>query len=266
MGISQRRRIVLQTTSAVLILILALPLYAFLVSAHGAEEETTEGINLAGVSLKALYAAGLLSLAALAYSLLKRQALPEMHKRMVFFIILVSIALATLFLIGTTIYLNFTSVTGGPVHWHADYEIIVCGEREQLIDPESLLLNRVGTSTLHEHNDDRMHIEGTPRTLESVNLGAFFGVTDGHMESGWLHFHTNEGEVNVKNGDLCNGKPASLMMFVEKQEGRDRFWKVSTEFGRYVPSPYATIPPGDRVKIIFSERPPEEILEELHGR
>ncbi|MBI4739249.1 hypothetical protein HY772_06880 [Candidatus Woesearchaeota archaeon] len=265
MKILHKRPVVTKTAANALFILVILILAASFVMAHGVEDDEDEDVDLTDLALKGIYAASIISLLVIAYSLIKGKGLAESHKKTVFVSILISVVLATVFLISTTVYLNFTSVTGGPVHWHADYELIICGEHKELVDPRSLLLNRVGTSTLHEHNDNRIHIEGTPRTLESVNLGAFFRVLNGHLEPGWLHFHSNEGEVNVKNGDQCDGKPAQLMMFIERQEGRDRVWKASTEFDDYIPSPHGTIPPGDRLKIFFSERSQEDILRELHG-
>src|SRR3972149_5373361 len=43
------------------------------------------------------------------------------------------IVLATLFLAGSTVYLNLTSITGGPVHWHADFPVCACGEEPELV-------------------------------------------------------------------------------------------------------------------------------------
>src|SRR3989344_2730996 len=73
-------------------------------------------------------------------------------KRAAFLVIAVSIAASTLYLSGATVYLNLKSATGGPVHWHADYEVWACGVRYELVDPTGFD-NRVGPPLLHEHTD-----------------------------------------------------------------------------------------------------------------
>lgn len=65
-----------------------------------------------------------------------------------------------LFLGASTIYLNVKADSGGPVHWHADFEIWACGNQLELKDPYEFLSNKVGTPTLHEHDDQRIHLEG----------------------------------------------------------------------------------------------------------
>src|SRR5689334_20592308 len=69
------------------------------------------------------------------------------------FVILV--ATGTLF--GSTIYLNTSSDSKGPVHWHADFEVWACGVQLELRNPSGFLSNKIGTPTLHEHDDQRIH-------------------------------------------------------------------------------------------------------------
>ena len=57
----------------------------------------------------------------------------EKEKKILFVILSVSVLLSTFYLAGFTIYENVKSETGGPIHWHADYKIIVCDKRLDLI-------------------------------------------------------------------------------------------------------------------------------------
>ena len=84
----------------------------------------------------------------------------------VLFSLIVIVTLGTTFTIsGGTIYLNLNSATGGPVHWHTDFEIWACNNELELRDPHGALSNKIGTPTLHEHNDKRIHLEGVPVEL-----------------------------------------------------------------------------------------------------
>src|SRR3989344_115684 len=82
------------------------------------------------------------------------------YKKFFFLSITIPVAMVTLYLAGHTLYENAISVTGGPVHWHADYQVWHCGERIDLVDP-NFPSNKIGTPLLHEHDDDRVHMEGT---------------------------------------------------------------------------------------------------------
>ena len=62
---------------------------------------------------------------------------------------------------------------------------------------------------------------------------------------------TNDGLISVHNGDFCNEKPAKLYVFVNGnliENPKD-----------YVVSPYQNVPPGDRIKFVFTERNIEDI-------
>ena len=97
----------------------------------------------------------------------------ERMKWILFLGIVIPVLLATAYSAGTTIYLNRNSATGGPVHWHADFEIWKCGQKIDLLDPTGLS-NRIGTPVFHEHGDDRIHVEGVVMNLEDVSLHHFF--------------------------------------------------------------------------------------------
>lgn len=100
-----------------------------------------------------------------------------------FIVFVITVGTGTLF--GSTIYLNVKSDSGGPVHWHADIEFWACGVQLELRNPSGFLSNKIGTSTLHEHNDQRIHLEGVV-VDDSVDatVGKFMRVIGGSISSG----------------------------------------------------------------------------------
>ena len=90
-----------------------------------------------------------------------------------------TMAFSTLALIGGTVYLNVSSESGGPVHWHADFEVWACGNELELRDPVGFS-NKIGTWTLHEHDDHRIHLEGVAVEKHiDASLGKFMYVIGG---------------------------------------------------------------------------------------
>src|SRR3989344_70178 len=110
--------------------------------------------------------------------------------------IVLTILANTIYLVGSTIYLNQQSATGGPVHWHADYQIWNCGKQIELKDPEGFS-NKVGTEVVHEHNDNRMHIEGVILDLDDSSPHHFFESLGGGMSDTHLTIPTEEGIVSI---------------------------------------------------------------------
>lgn len=98
-----------------------------------------------------------------------------------------SIVGSTVLLFGTTIYLNTKSDSGGPVHYHADIEFWACGNELEIVNPQTRWSNKVGTATLHEHNDKRIHLEGVVVDEEyDVSLGKFMTVIGGSLDAAEL--------------------------------------------------------------------------------
>ncbi len=174
--------------------------------------------------------------------------------------IAIPVVLVTLYTAGATIYLNIISETKGPVHWHADYEIWNCGRQVSLIKPKSLM-NRIGTPIFHEHGDNRIHVEGIVYKTSDVSLHAFFTAIGGMLREASLALPTDEGLVEIDNGDLCNGKPGMLQVFLYRVINPDPTKKTGflyeqiklDDFEEYILAPYATIPPGDCLIIEFDE-------------
>ncbi len=164
----------------------------------------------------------------------------------VLFIGFVTVTVAcTLFLAGSTIYLNVVSSSGGPVHYHADYEVWKCGEELELEDPKGLS-NKIGTSTIHEHNDKRIHIEGVLVSPKDASLGNYFQAVGGSFDDNMLSFLSHHGHITLKNGENCPDYPsAQLQVFLYKVEGEFYSQAKIKEPQNYIISPASTVPPGD---------------------
>ena len=174
----------------------------------------------------------------------------ELTKKIMYISIVAVISLVTIYLILTTMQLNINSVTKGPVHWHADYEIWVCGKEIKLAEPKGLS-NEQGTELTHSHNDKRMHVEGILLDKKEASLGAFFHAVGGSLSDDGIKIPADDGLASVHDGDKCNEKPAKLYVFVNG--------KLIGNPHDYVISPYEKVPPGDRIKFVFTEKPIEEI-------
>jgi hypothetical protein len=177
-----------------------------------------------------------------AYMFLVRSPHTESHKLEVFWILTILIAGSSIFLAVDTIHHNITSETGGPVHWHMDYQVWNCDEQLDLIDP-IFPRNKVGSPVFHEHNDDRIHVEGTLHKISDVALGKYFTIVGGELSSQGFSYPTVDEVVHVSNGDICDGQPGELAVYVNGKK-RDNY--IS-----YVMSPEALVPPGDCTIIEF---------------
>lgn len=129
----------------------------------------------------ALYASAILGATALVAILFKKK---KSLKLPLFLIMAVTLLGTTLLLFGSTIYLNTKSESGGPVHWHTDVEFWACGAELELRDPAGRFSNKIGTSTYHEHNDKRIHLEGVVvRKSQDASLEKFMRVAGGYLAS-----------------------------------------------------------------------------------
>jgi len=169
----------------------------------------------------------------------------ENYKKLIFIAMVIPVILSSLYLAGNTIYENVVSETGGPVHWHADYEVWACGEKLDFLDPKGLK-SKIGSSTFHEHNDDRIHFEGTPEKISDINLGNYFKIIGGELEKGHLLYPTDQGVVEYENLDSCPGEgPGKLKVYVNG--------KLEENFEDYIIYPDSLVPPGDCIIAVFDE-------------
>lgn len=173
------------------------------------------------------------------------------------------IAVVTVFMIGSTVYLNNISFTKGPVHWHADMEIWACGEPilsdnngndvDKLLDPQGFWSNKVGSPTIHEHDDRRMHIEGVLLDKEEASLGVFFGKIGGDLHKGLLKVPSEKGPIIYRNGDKCGNEPGEVQVFVYSIKDKQYTVRKLDDLDHYVISPQGAVPPGDCVIIEFDK-------------
>ncbi len=231
-------------------LILLLVILLTNVFAHGQEIEKQD------YSLQLSAGSFILILLLIIYSLHKDKL--KKNEKTILFSLMVLITLTTTFYLSySTISLNMNSITKGPVHWHADFEFWACGEKLDLIDPEGFF-NRVGSPVYHEHNDNRIHVEGVVTDLKDINLHEFFEQVDAEIEKDrWMFINHNNEKLNI---DKCNGKKAFTQVFLLKviNPENTKNWVYNQEkledYDNYVISPYTAVPPGDCIIIEFDER------------
>lgn len=200
--------------------------------------------------------AGTILIVAVLLSALLRDRYPEAKPWL--FAVIVSVAtLGTLILISSTVYLNNVSSSGGPVHWHADFEAWACDQELELKDPEGFLSNKVGTPVLHEHNDQRIHLEGVVVNPRDASLGKFIDVVGGSISRDSLVFPTNDGVERFVSGQTCNGQPAEVQVFVY-QTVEDGYYRVEKldDPANYIIRDESVVPPGDCIIIEFGPSSP----------
>lgn len=189
-----------------------------------------------GTGTAILWAAGWLVLVMIV-TLLHGKKFGDLEKKVFFALIAIPTIIATLYVAGFTIHKNVTSVTEGPVHWHMDYQVWACGERLDLVDPD-FPSNKIGTPLFHEHNDDRLHVEGTVNDLADVDVGSYFATLGGRLTSTNMVYPVDgKGIVELSNGDLCNGQASTLTVYVNGE----RINNPDT----YLYYPHPLVPPGD---------------------
>lgn len=172
-------------------------------------------------------------------------------KKILFWGMILVIAANTAYLTSATVYLNLKSNSGGPVHYHADFEIWSCG-RQLEFEHSQGLSNKVGTSLIHTHDDKRMHVEGVILDTHELSLGHIVEEMGGGIDSNMLIIPTEEGKVSLKTGESCpDGKAGKLQVFVYKTEGKFYTQQKLADFKNYQISPYTQVPPGDCVIFDF---------------
>lgn len=268
--------------------------YSLLAHADNLEEDITRlGIRVVLVSAIALFI--LVMIAGLTKNKNAKLRLP------LFLLMTFTIIVSTGTLFGSTIYLNVHSESGGPVHWHADYEVWACGNKILLRSPSGLLSNKTGTSTLHDHGDERIHLEGVVvNKATDATLGNFLKSVGGSISSKMMslpmdsEMHDEEQEdshgtdtmdksnidsfikmddhgqksfVGIK-GQKCAGQEAAPQVFVYQFNKDDDTYsqsKLETP-GSYVIRDESQVPPGDCIIMEFApEKPRTDKLCEQYG-
>ncbi len=193
---------------------------------------------------------GAIALGVLAVVSLKMKRLSDPTREKLFFAIVSATLLPTMFVSLATVYLNTVSASRGPVHWHADFEIWHCGKELDLKDPKGLS-NKIGTPTLHEHGDKRIHLEGLVLDPKEATLGNFIHVVGGDLTATSLSLPTNNGVVSMQNGDTCPRGLGEMQVFVYHTD-KDKYsqQKLSNP-AEYQFAHESNVPPADCLIIEF---------------
>lgn len=97
----------------------------------------------------------------------------------------------------------------GKVHWHAKLRVIECGQVKDFSHLGSSTTH-VGTTMLHTHGDNTIHIEGAPTRWSDITLQRFFGGINYPFSSTRLGEH--------ENGEACPiGNPGTVTVTVDGQ-------------------------------------------------
>lgn len=238
-----------------------------------------------------LQAGFVLTLLLVAVSFYREEDLNMNDKNLLMNGFLIAILVPSFYAAGAFIHESQTSWSGGEVHYHADFELFVeeNGELQELdlVDPgefceetghESSLMcklnDRTGSKEYHEHNDDRIHLEGTFATKRSASLAAFFEQFGGVLENGKLTVPTNEGVVSKQDSENM-----SLKILVRRGTGATRHWCIigdqlpredvckdsysgepANSPAEYVVSPYSRGPNLDDIFVVYDSKTAHEAL------
>ena len=94
--------------------------------------------------------------------------------------------------------------SNGPVHWHANIKVFVCGNEIEM--PSPFGNQHIGTPLLHTHDDRLIHIEGRVLKAEDITLGKYMGNIG-------MNFKNDE-IIDKKNGDFCGDNARKVKLFV----------------------------------------------------
>ncbi|MFB3053653.1 MAG: cupredoxin domain-containing protein, partial [Dehalococcoidia bacterium] len=152
------------------------------------------------------------------------------------------IILAVFGILGALFFVRSTSA--GPLngdHWHAPYQILICGQRQRDIPSFESAAGSPGT-----HGDGIMHQHPFTPSGEGQgsNLANFFKEGGGKLTESEMQIPGTPKDEVYNNGDLCDdGREAELQVFVtfadsDAEEKQD-------DFTRYVARD------GDNVRIVF---------------
>lgn len=209
-------------------------------------------------------------------------------KKPLYTLMVVVVAITTFIISSMPIITNLNSPTNGPVRWATDYQIWACGNQLNLRGPQGILSNRVGTTTLFELQDNRIHFEGTPLNISNdTSLGKFMQVVDGQVTDSNLIVPVDQGStfigtpsapeqlqpftginrdgtfVSFTNGASCDVTPSEVQAFVYRfNPGTDTYTQTKiTHPAAYEMSHTDQVPPGDCVVLEFA--PPEDHTDHL---
>lgn len=242
--------------------------------------------------------AGVVTIVALAAtSVYFEEELNDLEKRFLLNGFFLAILVPSFLAAGAFMHESQTTWSNGEIHWHADFEVLVEDDagnirEHDLIDPkrfcedtshESTYMckvnDRTGSTEYHEHNDDRIHVEGAFKNRVDASLGAFFDVVGGELTNGKMSFPTNDEDVQVQN----TGEK-TLKILVQKGVGASRQWcavgedvpeedtcrshgVLATSPDRYIISSYTQNPANsvilDNIFIVYDSNSVEQALQDV---
>jgi hypothetical protein len=251
-----------------------------------ATDDLESSIHSLSLNIVGIGSALIIIFVVLAVLLAKKQ--PKV-KLPLFLGILIAVLGTTGVIAGGTVYLNLNSYVGGPVHWHADIEVWACNNELELRDPTGFLSNKIGTATLHEHNDKRVHLEGVPINAEDASLGKFMNVIGGQITKDTLIVPLNDNDKMLEtghgeedgdgsggqapeqiepylrteadgkvakfiNGEYCGDQKAEVQTFVYNFDKTTKTYKQTKldDPANYAISHYSDVPPGDCIVMEFA--------------
>lgn len=271
-------------------------LYSAIVAAvlTGAAVGMFPGLELVRYVIPVVGAGLIVTLALAAVSFHSEDDLTLHDKNMLMNGFLVAILVPSFYTAGAFVHQSQTSWSGGEVHYHADFEVLVedGGELQELdlADPgvfcktatgQSSLMcklnDRTGLKEYHEHNDDRIHLEGTFKTMEDASLAAFFDTFNGELSNSKLVFPTNDGVV-----EKTNSGNRTLKILVHRGVAGNRRWcaigdvvpqdeRCRNQYtggyanspSGYVVSPYSRGPNLDDIFIVYDSKTLEQALADV---
>jgi hypothetical protein len=244
-------------------------------------EEQVNSLSINSILIASLVLVVLLGIAAFVVGNKKYEVL----KVPLFVSIAATIILPSLLLMGSTVYINTISESKGPVHWHTDIEFWVCGQEIELRNPTGFLSNKIGTSTYHEHDDKRIHLEGVVIKKEyDASLEKFMDVSDGKITLSKLVIPTEDSifendtdgdvprgdqeivrqyltrnekgqaQLSLENGNTCGeNQPAEIQVFLLRYNGEnDTYTQTKLDDpARYIMRDESVVPPGDCLIVEF---------------
>ncbi len=166
---------------------------------------------------------------------------------------------------GTLLYEAHNAWKGEDAHWHADFKVIVDGEEHELLSSDRFcgndhlcrMANHTGTSKLHAHDDQRVHIHGPIFEQEDATLAAFFDAFGGTLSADELRYPTNDGWINRTDTD-----EKSVKVLVNHGSWNNRSWTLLDTPGDYIISPYAK-GPIDKLFIIYDNTSADDALADV---
>jgi hypothetical protein len=172
-----------------------------------------------------LIAAVALTVLVVISSFVKNKKQHQKFKKPLFISIVIVLVASTLILFSSTIYLNSVSDSGGPVHWHTDMEVWACGNELAFANPTTKWSNKIGTATLHEHNDKRIHLEGVVVNKEyDASLEKFVTVIGGKVDTNTLMLPLAEEvfETTLTDGDgPADPNPGAVAQYIGAYQAED---------------------------------------------